>query len=130
MVECGSGRIACWFARRVDSLLRIEFDHAYFARVGGRFRAAGMSNVDLRLVQYLLDSDQQHNEYIDAAKSLSGESNNVGLVDRGPRTYWTVTLIPRLGPAGLLVIDDVHNSDPSQSENPNAIRAPAQILAN
>jgi hypothetical protein len=127
MVECGSGRSTLWFARRVGKLLSIEFDHAWFARVGARLREAGMSNVELRFVQYSLNGDQQHNEYIDTLKSLSDESIDVALIDGGPRSYCAVALIPKLRPGGLLVIDDVHNFVPSQSETPNAIRTPAQI---
>jgi len=62
-----------------------------------------------------------------ALESLTDQTIDVALVDGGPRSFCTMTLIPKLRPGGLLILDDVHNFLPSQSESPNAFRNPANI---
>jgi SAM-dependent methyltransferase len=127
MVECGSGRSTLWFARRVQQLLSIEFDPEWLKHVQQKLAAAQIRNVDLRFVDYSLEGDQQNNEYIACLTALPDSSIDVCLIDGGPRSYCAMALLSKLKPGGLLVIDDVHNFLPSDSESPNAIRRAEDI---
>lgn len=122
MVECGSGRSTLWYARRVGQLMSLEFDKAWFESVSKTLATAGVRNVDFRFVDYSLDHDQHHNEYIATLEGLADNSIDACLVDGGPRSYCAMALVPKLKPGGLLIIDDVHNFMPSHSESPNAVR--------
>lgn len=129
MVECGSGRSTPWFAERVDRLLSIEFDRAWYDRVRSDLDARQVKNVDLRFVQYSIAGHQQANEYIEVLTAIEDASVDVCLVDGGPRSYCAMAIIPKLKPGGLLVIDDVHGFFPSHSQTPNAFRNPQDIPA-
>jgi predicted O-methyltransferase YrrM len=127
MVECGSGRSTLWFSRRVRNLISIEFSEQWYETVRRSLKQAKAGNVDLRLVNYSLDCDQDDNEYVAAIKALPRESIDVCVIDGGPRSFCAMAIIPQLKPGGLLVIDDVHNFIPSQSKSRNAVHDAAEI---
>ena len=86
-----------------------------------------MKNIDYCCVKYNYVGDQEENEYTHKLRSLEDESVNACLIDGGPRSYCAMEMVPKLKRHGFMIIDDVHESLPSESLSPFAIRTPDQI---
>lgn len=126
-VECGSGRSTVWFAQRVQHVLSLEHDATWYKEVARKIEASGLTNIDYCCVDYTYVGNQTENEYTHKLRSLEDETVDACLIDGGPRSYCALELIPKLKRNGFMIIDDVHESLPSESLSPHAIRTPEQI---
>lgn len=101
-VEFGSGRSTAWFAERVQHLTSIESDSVWFERVGKIISDAGLSEkVDYRLVEEAKDYSLQ-------ADTFPDESVDFCLVDGMERSACALSMLPKLKPGGILVVDNVN----------------------
>jgi hypothetical protein len=113
--EFGSGRSTSWFASRVGHLVSIEHDSAWYATVRERLTAAGVKNVDYRLIP--LDHSRGEPErptydplprYIGTITAEPDASLALVVVDGHYRTNCVRESLPKIQPGGLLLIDDLN----------------------
>ncbi len=108
-VEWGSGNSTLWLARLTAHLVSFESDPAYHGVVGRRLAQAGVSNVDYRLVPCEAGADDEANwdcAFVRAAGAFADESLDYALVDSAPRGCLCRAVVPKLRPAGLLILDN------------------------
>lgn len=115
-LEWGAGRSTLWFSQRVDRLISIEHDPAWYAHVRNGLLASPRNNVELYLCANEAD------EYLLPARGLPDASLDFVLVDGFSelRDRCALSAIPKIRPGGLLILDDVHRYLPSNSRAPLA----------
>ncbi len=114
-LEFGSGRSTVWFARHLGKLTSIEHSPEWFQKVSRLLKKAGAKNVEL-----LLRDNSQDIEYACADNLVLDGSLDFVLVDGIDRGNCAVSILEKLKPGGILVIDDVHRYLPSESRAPLA----------
>jgi hypothetical protein len=101
-VEFGSGRSTAWFAERVKHLTSIESDPVWFEKVGRIISELGLDEkIDYRLVH---EMDKYHLQ----SDTFPDESVDFCLVDGMERSACALSMIPKMKPAGILVVDNVN----------------------
>jgi predicted O-methyltransferase YrrM len=114
-LEFGSGRSTRWFAARVGHLTSIEHNPGWYERVKQDLTAAGVGNVDYRHVP--LDHPEQEGEreeyhpvpsYVAVADDFADGSLGFVVVDGHYRTHCVRRAVPKIGPGGYLLVDDVN----------------------
>jgi hypothetical protein len=127
-VEWGSGRSTAWFAMRVGHLLSIEHHAGWHATVSSRLAADGIRNVDYRLLPCEPERDETPewiasmfaSDYVRAVDAFDARSIDFALVDGMYRSACALTVIPKLKPGALLVVDNVNWFLPSASRAPSS----------
>ena len=110
-VEWGSGNSTRWFARRTRHLTSFESAEPYYNEVKASLHAAGLSNVDQRLVALDADDDEQaihRTPWMTAARAFPDASLDYALVDTYPRGCLCATAVAKLRPGGLLIVDNAN----------------------
>ncbi len=112
-LEWGSGRSTTWFARRLRSLLSIEYDQGWQARVSATLREQGLTSAECRYVP--LDHPRsaptpavypETPAYVRVAEEFADDSLDLVVVDGHYRTACILAAIPKIKPGGLLVVDN------------------------
>lgn len=113
-VEWGSGRSTRWFGNRVASLLSIEHDAEWYARVTRTLPPS----VDYRML------DGQG--YVDAGRELADSSLDFALVDGQThfRDACALLAIAKLRPGGMLIIDNANWFIPHETRSPASVKSP------
>jgi hypothetical protein len=96
--EYGSGNSTLWLARRVQSILSIETDPRWFARV----RETLPPNVELKFQEYMRDGT-----YCRLIQSYPNQFDVV-IVDAFDRVRCAQNSVSALTPAGVIIFDDAH----------------------
>jgi predicted O-methyltransferase YrrM len=123
--EFGSGRSTLWLARRCAHLTSTEHDEAWYARVSAMLAGEAIANVDYRChPRDEPDATGARSAYVQVARSLGDESLDFALVDGVYRDHVTVSLLPKIRPGGMLVIDNVNRYLPSLTASPASLRPP------
>lgn len=125
--EYGSGGSTLFFAKAVREVFTVEHDRAWFEVVQERVRALALHNVRLRLVEperaeaptprEAWDPDRyrsaderfgnhQFERYARAIDDYPGDSFDVILIDGRARPSCLKHALPKLAPAGHLVLDN------------------------
>lgn len=99
-VEWGSGRSTIWLAERVGSLLSIEHDEKWSEKVRDMLKRKGLED-KVRYFCKPLDET-----YEDAARTLPDKSLDFALVDGRRRLSCFRTIIPKIRPGGILILDN------------------------
>lgn len=113
--EFGSGRSTSWFAARVGHLVSVEHDPTWHAMVRGRLTAAGVANVDYRLVPLDHPIDEPERpcydplpRYVEAISAEPDGSLDLVIIDGHYRTTCLRESLPKLRPGGYVLIDDLN----------------------
>jgi predicted O-methyltransferase YrrM len=99
-VEWGSGRSTIWLAERVGSLFSIEHDEQWSQRVRDMLMEKGLQSK----VQYIYKPLDE--TYEDAIRTISDKSLDFALIDGRRRLSCTRTIIPKIRPGGILILDN------------------------
>jgi predicted O-methyltransferase YrrM len=128
-LEYGCGRSTEWFAQRTRSLVSVEHDDYWFARVDSALKKAAVRNVVLKHVPATGygDSDRLRDAYVAADPALQPASLDYVLVDGLYRDLCALNVLPLIRPSGMLIIDNVNWYLPSTSVAPASVRHPASI---
>ena len=109
-IEWGAGRSTIWLAERVTHLVTVEDDAAWYKRAQDRLRARQLSDrVDLRL----LTAGGPASPYVLIAQEFATAHFDFALVDGRDREHCVLTVLPKLKPGGILVVDNVDRYLPS-----------------
>lgn len=113
-VEWGSGNTTAWFAKRTTHLTSFESLPPYYEQVAANLRAQGLTNVDYRLFDqdfddYEGDETAMHESpYVRGARAFGDETLDYALIDSIPRGCLCASVIPKLKPGGLLILDNAN----------------------
>ena len=97
-IEWGAGRSTIWLGKRVQSLLSVEPDAAWFAEVRGKINSHVVS------LWHCKDSP----EYVAFANRCEDESLDFALVDGKRRDECMLAAIPKLKPGGVIILDNAN----------------------
>lgn len=100
--EWGSGASTLWFARRMGHLVSVEHVPAWHADVTRMLGAAGLTNVDYRL----LATSGAPSPYVEAVAAFPDGHFDFILVDGEQRLACMAAAVPKLKRGGVLVLDN------------------------
>ena len=125
-LEWGSGKSTPWFARRVQKLVSAEHDRAWFDRVGGELRAAGLPPDAVRLLSAEPRDRPDESPYVRVIDEFADGELTACYVDGEHRPACMRAAIPKLASGGVLVLDDAHGvlDHPTFSPHARAGRGP------
>ena len=120
-LEWGCGRSTRWLSSRLARLTSVEHDAGWWARVHAQLEEDGIENVRLELHEIRGDAHAQEGEpYVRVAERWEDGSLDFVLVDGRVRDACALASVDKLGPGGVLTVDDAHRYLPG----PDWIRAP------
>ena len=120
-LEFGSGFSTLWFAKRLQHLISIEHNEAWFRKVQEMLKESRQDNVDYHLV--LKDKEGEEGippGYVKEVDTLGVTSFDFVLIDGIYRDHCAQKTLDIIRPGGILVIDNVNNYLPSDSHAPNS----------
>lgn len=118
--EFGSGRSTLWLAKRVETLISVESDEAWWSEVEGRLKKANCKNVELLFKSVLPRENPVSSPYVLSVDEFPDSGFDFVIVDGKHRAHCAIRSIPKIRQGGILIIDDVHRYLPSPSSVPHA----------
>lgn len=115
-LEWGSGRSTIWLAKRVGKLTSVEHDQGWHEIVRGRLSDAGVAaKVDYSRIACDAGEfgEPNHHPYVQPALDLSDDSLDFALVDGMIRAVCMKTILAKIKPAGLLILDNANRFLPN-----------------
>lgn len=107
-LECGSGASTIWFTERCGSLVSVEHDPIWAARVRKNLADRGLSaKVDLRLCERRPETGTP-DSYVEVVRDQKDDSLDFVLIDGKKRDSCALAALPKLKPGGLMIVDDIH----------------------
>jgi predicted O-methyltransferase YrrM len=100
VLEFGSGQSTLWLAERVGTVVSIESDAAWQARVRSQADKLGLSNIDLRL--------RAADSYADCSE-FTDRSFDFCVIDGMLRGVCAETALPKMRPGGWIYLDNSDN---------------------
>jgi predicted O-methyltransferase YrrM len=124
-IEWGTGRSTLWFATRVKHLVSIEHNSDWYEKTLIRLRKRRLvSKVDYRLLP--LNGEPiaipptmgrtMRIPYVEAVNDFPNESFDFALVDGKLRHICLETVLPKIRPAGMLILDNSERYVPADSQ--------------
>ena len=120
VLEYGSGRSTCWFAKRVGHLTSVEDNRDWYMLVKKQLESVE------KFVDYRLREDgatgSAESSYVEVARNMSPSSLNCVLIDGNARDHCAFASLDKLKSGGILIIDDVNLYLPrkAKSRSPNS----------
>jgi predicted O-methyltransferase YrrM len=116
--EWGAGRSTLWTAQRVHSIVSVEHDRAWHARVQSEARRRHLDNIHLKFCA----NAQTLSGGIAYSKAVleAGQEFDFVLVDGLHRDQCALAALTRLKPQGVLVLDNANWFLPSTSRSPTS----------
>lgn len=119
-LEFGSGRSTTWFASRVSHLISVEHDAKWYRKVANDLSLLTLSGK----VRYLLHEDgireSAASGYVRVVSEIQNDSLDFCLVDGVSRDHCAISVIPKIRPGGVIIIDNVNWYLPCNSHAPNS----------
>lgn len=113
-IEFGSGRSTVWFAERIAHVVTFEHNPVWFGKVQAMLAARGLRNVEAFL--------EPEPEYVAAIGRYPDEHFDFALVDGVRRDECALAVLPKIRPAGFLVLDNSNWFLPGDSVAPSSRR--------
>jgi len=107
-LEWGSGRSTKWFAKRLKHLTSVEHEGRWYERVSRELAQAGITNVDYRLLSLAPGQRGVHSDYVHVSDEFEDGSLGFVLVDGRAREHCANSIVPKLAPGGVLVLDNAN----------------------
>lgn len=122
-LEWGSGRSTVWFAKRVGSLISVEHDQRWFAKVRSTLKAEGIKNVDyyFRAGSSQDESSPAPPDYVAVADRFPDGTFDFVLVDGLCRALCALKAVSKLKGGGLLILDNANWYLPCTSHSPGGV---------
>lgn len=117
-VEFGSGRSTKWFVSRLSRLTSIESSEEWYKRV----KSENAEHIEAGKLIYRLAKERA--EYVDTINTFDENSVDFCLIDGEFRGQCAVSMLPKIRPGGLLVVDNINWYIPcDSSHSPNSRRS-------
>jgi len=120
--EWGSGRSTLWFAQRVNHLISVEHNEAWYKAVSSKLKAANVFNVKYILCK--LDAgNKKPNEilpYVKAIHKCDKNSLDFVLVDGIYRELCSNLALEKIRPGGIIILDNANRYIPCDSISPGS----------
>ncbi|MGH9578824.1 MAG: hypothetical protein ACRD3R_15405, partial [Terriglobales bacterium] len=100
--EWGAGRSTAWLARRIGSLISVEHDPQWFARVNAEMQRRAIPNVRLSLCSL---EGEERSPYVGLIEQCEPETLDFVLVDGRLRSACASAALSRIRPGGVLILD-------------------------
>lgn len=116
-LEWGSGRSTLWFAAKVKHLTSVEHDPEWHGRVADMLKNSPYAEkVDYRFVACEQEECEEpvSHAYADVAASLDNESLDFALVDGTIRINCMESVLDKIKPGGLLILDNANRFIPNR----------------
>jgi predicted O-methyltransferase YrrM len=110
-LEWGSGRSTTWFAERVESLISVEHDAAWYSRVSEQLRRKETRNVEYHLCE-------SERDYVSLIDRFPRESFDFCLVDGEARDLCALAALSLVKPGGIIIVDNCNWYLPSPTRSP------------
>lgn len=108
-LEWGSGRSTAWLARRISHLTSMEDVPHWHRQVSLQLQSDDVKNVAYHLAERPPEDDGAwSSEYVGIAAKFADRSLGFALVDGSAREYCAASVIPKIAPGGILVLDDTN----------------------
>ena len=118
-LEFGSGRSTIWFGQRISFLTSVEHNASWFSKTQETIAKQGMNNIDLLLC---LEQPELVNEYetdyVRIINKFDSQCLDFVLVDGIYRSACANSVLDKIKPGGLLIVDNVNWFLPSNSFSP------------
>lgn len=121
-LEFGAGRSTLWFSKRVDHLTSVEHNPVWVEKVHQALENANITNVSLiHAPKSAADlPGGENSEYVHSVDQFTPESLDFVLVDGIYRGQCARRVLSLIKSHGILIIDNVNHSLPSNSRAPNS----------
>jgi len=116
MLEFGSGRSTIWFANRVNTLVSVEHDPDWYARVAELIKEKQIQNI----IYVKKSIEGSPAEYTQVPKQFENNSLDLILIDGRLRDICANECLSKLKPGGLMILDNADVYLPSQVMTPNS----------
>lgn len=107
-LEWGSGDSSVWLSTRLDSMVCVEHDPVWAARVKERLQRRGLNLGSVRLLATEPAARPADSPYVRVIDEFTDGELDVCVVDGEHRAACALSALPKLSPGGLLVLDDAH----------------------
>jgi hypothetical protein len=118
--EWGSGRSTVWLAQRVAHLQSVEDNRVWYRTVKKKLEAAQLTHkVNYQFIPCEwgeVDEPLDH-PYADVAKAIPDNSLDFAWVDGNIRASCMRTIVAKLNPGGLLILDNANRFIPNRHGN-------------
>lgn len=120
-LEFGSGRSTIWFAKHVGRLTSVEHDKIWHEKVRTMISDNGLTNIDYHLFPKDVEDEKgAEAAYVRVIDTFDPESFDFVLVDGVYRDHCCDSVLDKIRPGGVLIIDNVNWYLPCQSFSPNS----------
>lgn len=123
-LEFGSGRSTLWFSKRVSKLISVEHDPIWYEKVKNQLSENKFTNCSYHLcpseANNMSEDDAFDTAYVHVAREVKDNSLDFALVDGKYRSACAITLIEKIRPAGILIIDNINWYLPRNTFSPES----------
>ena len=120
-LEFGSGRSTIWFTQHIKHLTSVEHNFEWYSHIAESLKKTNINNVTYHYFPKSKDDPSgTDSAYVKVVTTIPETSLNFVLVDGIYRAQCVLQSIPLLLPGGILIIDNVNKSLPSDSFAPNS----------
>lgn len=120
-LEWGSGRSTLWFAQRIKHLTSVEHDEAWHEAVSSKLKASNISNVTYLLSNVTEECEKlEQSSYVQVVNMFGKNSLDLALVDGIYRDVCANTVLEKIRPGGIVVLDNANWYLPSNSISPGS----------
>ena len=120
-LEFGSGRSTLWLTKYISHLTSVEHNFEWYSHISEELKKTNTSNVTYHYCpKSKEDLTGADSAYVKVVTTIPESSLNFVLVDGIYRAQCILQSIPLLFPGGILIIDNVNKSLPSDSFAPNS----------
>ncbi len=119
-LEFGSGRSTLWLAQRVRHLTSVEHNTYWYDITQKKLQEKNISNTTYHFIPKE-DADEEagsNTAYVKIGQAITDNSLNFVLVDGIYRGQCCLTVLRKIRPGGLLILDNANRYIPSQSYCP------------
>jgi predicted O-methyltransferase YrrM len=100
-LEWGSGQSTIWLSQRLGSLVSVEHDASWYARISKELKRKSIDNVDYRLVR-----ESGDRAYVSVIAAFPDDHFDVILVDGEHRDHCLEAAVAKIKRGGLIVLDN------------------------
>ena len=120
-LEFGSGRSTTWFAKHTQHLTSVEHNEVWYKKVSQMLKKLELQNVDYHLIPKDVSGDKGGKaEYVRIVDRFRASSLDYVLIDGVYRGFCALSVLDKIRPGGLLIVDNANWFLPCESFSPKS----------